>query len=1417
MTRKITLLWLLCLLSVSSVLFAQDESTAGASIEERTYTGVISDETDGFYQDFPLEITAISNVTLDMNPTGSNGLDDTLVKLIDRQNLVIAENDDVDTEGGDFTSFLEVQHLQPGDYRIIATRYKEADGEKTGAFELNITIEPVQAPAPYDITDDDLDENGFPAIEPRETADWTILAYYGADTNLEKDVINDLNEFELAGGSSSNVRIIALMDRLPHADGGPDWSTARLFEVTADVSGDEANYPASPPTIDSTVLRDLGEVDTGQGETLARFLVWGVQNFPAEHYAVAFSSHGAAWRGLISDETSNDSHLDVPELRRAFEQGIEAAGVEKFDLLINDACLMSSVEYYTEMSKFFHVTLGSPEIVVSPALNMTIFAEALKENADVSLDSLGRRLIDTYVNVDAVNFGGGNAAYYTGVVTNLDRFDNLTSAVHDFAEFINRRPDLYTPIIGQARRNTYTYAAFMGFKSEIDLGDFMEQIISLTSDEELQAQADKVLESLSTVRVHGNAGAIALSRASYYSIYFPETVRDFEDDYYEETPLTEWGQMLRNYYTYAAFNRWAGSGDEITFHAPASPDVRITRVYPEAASFDFPISISMEVVGNNISRGYFTVDQVVDDSTRIRFSQQPILKNVPTEDGADILRNQNVWDAGVDSRNLQWNATSYQVSDGANTNFEFLQQSLDGSDTFFLSGLYRASSEDDWQSVRIIFSADPTNTFDLRQASIVSVAENGSTGVIQPQQGSQFRSFQTILNQSGEVTNNRFEGNLYDMPIDDDAETTDGLVANLMPVASGDYILNFEIVNFSGQTDRAPVTVSVNNDDVTAGIRGQNLVQEFRFKGVVPVTWSDLEIENNVAYVDNYTQPVKENTRFDGFMIVVYYVAEDVDGSEESLQTAIDSAVRWATIGEVPNEFSTGDTTTISGLPATEFTYTVTDYQAGQGIQIYDEATQTAYMVMAVDWSGQTELLSELYQLLKTETGIFNDLPEDQREWQTVNASEELQLPIRESWMIVDAVQEGWTTYSPSEGSATFAAFRVLEDPTESVAILQSIISGAGEIGDPVQFYGQSATWDAIEYTTSRDETEVAGRLYTTIANGRSYIAWFETPVLNAASIYPDTMETMLSGVDIKDLFYVVDLSEQLGITLNRPGTQLPDNPWGGRNYSPDLNAMVFNNFNGSERLEVVQYPNTDIEDPVELATALAESVEGLTLADDPQIVTVDTREVAEFDILYDLGGTEWYGRYFATYDEQRDLGLIIGFRAIGDNTDYLDHYADMTERMVFTEGEYYPFTPIEKQVVYNSTYGFTVDVPALWQTFELDINRQPGIDRYWSTDGANRVEIYIDGNSGQDIQSTLQTIYEDEDELPELVMSDLQTATVSGYLGLAYFADTVQFFAVLDEQREQVFIVRLYNPDGADREMYDTLLSSFNLLSLSD
>ena len=102
-------------------------------------------------------------------------------------------------------------------------------------------------------------------------ADWAVLVYMDADTNLEDATLGNLEEILDVGGSTPRVRVMALVDRSTKGgeegeeDSGytnravanlPDWSGAKLLEPLdgelrelADWGADEHGRPGRPPPL----------------------------------------------------------------------------------------------------------------------------------------------------------------------------------------------------------------------------------------------------------------------------------------------------------------------------------------------------------------------------------------------------------------------------------------------------------------------------------------------------------------------------------------------------------------------------------------------------------------------------------------------------------------------------------------------------------------------------------------------------------------------------------------------------------------------------------------------------------------------------------------------------------------------------------------------------------------------------------------------------------------------------------------------------------------------------------------------------------------------------------------------------------------------------------------------------------------
>ncbi|HEY52890.1 MAG TPA: hypothetical protein G4N94_05480, partial [Caldilineae bacterium] len=243
-----------------------------------------------------------------------------------------------------------------------------------------------------------------PAATSGEGDTWLVMLYQDADDKvLEKDIYVDLNEAERIG-SSDNVHIVAQVDRYRRGfRGDGDWDTTKRFYVT---------YDPDLNRVSSQQIADMGELNMADGDTLADFVTWAIETFPADKYALILSDHGMGWPGGWSDKDSggrgddnialarNGDQLFLMELDQALGEIRERTGLEKFDLIGLDACLMSHVEVYDALAPHARYAVASQE--TEPALGWAYagFLDALVKNPGISGKDLSRLIVQSYITED---------------------------------------------------------------------------------------------------------------------------------------------------------------------------------------------------------------------------------------------------------------------------------------------------------------------------------------------------------------------------------------------------------------------------------------------------------------------------------------------------------------------------------------------------------------------------------------------------------------------------------------------------------------------------------------------------------------------------------------------------------------------------------------------------------------------------------------------------------------------------------------------------------------------------------------------------------------------------------------------------------------------------------------------------------
>jgi hypothetical protein len=200
--------------------------------------------------------------------------------------------------------------------------------------------------------------------------DWTVLVYMAADAeDLGAPAIRDLRAMEDAGaatGSTEQADVVAELDRKD------PLGVLRLHLFRTPAAGEGVRSP---------IVEARGKDKAPTEERLTRFLTWGMERYPAEHYAVVVWGHGLGWRpatagavapvrydragttgGIAFDDTLG-TVLDTPGLSRALTAAArERRAGKPFDLYASDACLMQSVEVAGELVSAARFVVGSEQV-----------------------------------------------------------------------------------------------------------------------------------------------------------------------------------------------------------------------------------------------------------------------------------------------------------------------------------------------------------------------------------------------------------------------------------------------------------------------------------------------------------------------------------------------------------------------------------------------------------------------------------------------------------------------------------------------------------------------------------------------------------------------------------------------------------------------------------------------------------------------------------------------------------------------------------------------------------------------------------------------------------------------------------------------------------------------------------------------
>lgn len=414
-------------------------------------------------------------------------------------------------------------------------------------------------------------------IPPQPIKEWTIMVYLDGDNDLEKHLFKDLNEMETVG-SNANINVVFQFD-------GND----RVHEVNDPVNRNpilntygkawrgylkQDNDPTLVYVYHPAPLGAcrLGEVNMGAPGTLTNFVQWGMANFPANKYALIINNHGAGWKGVAIDTTSNEDWLYMGELRNAL------APVPKIDILGFDACLMGMIEVGYQVQQDAGILVASEEVIALPGWPYDTILGGLKMNPGWTGQQLATRIVNDYHmfytnnpdpghTLSAINLAGN----FLNLVTKTSDFGaQLRDGIEDYNKdfVVHYDPDDNVQI---KIRDEMTTTEYYDDANYIDLHHFAEKIRD--NDGIVNKWKDKAPDIINLL-AKGGPVVIAEEHGPGHhpdshglSIYFPTAQTKYEncedpfDDpcpsridtpasslaIYAEDKTTEWGKVPDNH------------------------------------------------------------------------------------------------------------------------------------------------------------------------------------------------------------------------------------------------------------------------------------------------------------------------------------------------------------------------------------------------------------------------------------------------------------------------------------------------------------------------------------------------------------------------------------------------------------------------------------------------------------------------------------------------------------------------------------------------------------------------------------------------------------------------------------------------------------------------------------------------------
>lgn len=502
---------------------------------------------------------------------------------------------------------------------------------------------------------------GASAEETREPDEWTVMFYfcgsdleskyeYATDNLIEIFTVDypfgfswdDVDSPENADEEFEVILDIPKVNIVIETGGCTEWHAQ---ELNMDIATDALQrwyyryYPTDLPRefveshLQSNVYPfELKETlplrSMADPNTLADFIRWSAENYPAKKYALVLWDHGGgSGSGLFIDELFKGDVMYLDELKQALK-----GGSVQLETLVIDACLMANIETAWAVKDSARWMVASEENVPGKGTAISDWLSALVNCPQLGGEWLGRCICDMTAIKYADLEEERDKSLLTWSVIDLSKIDPLVASFEQFFSMMGDSLRSNVKLISQYTRQIYETEQYGdGQQNMRDFGSIIydERMNNITNPEQLGNMMSALQEAVVyIVRGPGRSEARGLT------FCYPAGFTNEEMDHYAKNfPLPAYLAFLD------AISGWSAPDEvyeqvEKLPHIDTIEQMQVTITRTLATSNGLPGIKVPDSAIFSLSDGYYTLYQLnAETGEIIRLGKTSCGYDMADEDG----------------------------------------------------------------------------------------------------------------------------------------------------------------------------------------------------------------------------------------------------------------------------------------------------------------------------------------------------------------------------------------------------------------------------------------------------------------------------------------------------------------------------------------------------------------------------------------------------------------------------------------------------------------------------------------------------------------------------------------------------------------------------------------------------------------